>query len=303
MAATGFSVAAAIEAGMTRAQLRSKKYVRPFHGMRALAAPDGLLAKCHSYAPRIGNDEAFSGVTALAIWGLPRPARWLASKHTPELLVPKSHVRDRTGGLKPRRILDARFEREEHLGLPVVPPVLAFLTACRELTVIEATQVADALLTDSELYPGITALERPMATRKQLQDARKQMKRTPGMTVLREALERMRERVESPMETVLRCKLVDAGLPEFEVQPEVKLEGGKVFRPDLGHRASNTYLDYEGGHHWSNEEIIRSDLTRSRNLSSRGARHIRVSKDDLEGRAFNSLVAELRRRTASPDNS
>lgn len=144
--------------------------------MRALAAPDSLLAKCHSYAPRIGNDEAFSGVTALAIWGLPTPARWLASKHTPELLVPKSHVRGHTGGRKPRRIFDARFEREEH-------------------------------------------------------------------------------------------------------------------------------LDYEGGHHWSNEEIIRSDLTRSRNLSSRGARHTRVSKDDLEGRAFNSLVAELRRRTASPDNS
>lgn len=292
----GFSVTDALGLGMTWGQLRSKQWQRPFRGVRALGDTATLLDKCHSYAPRMREFEAFSGLTAAAIWGLPLPSRWAAAKHTPEIVVPKSRARDRTDGLKPRRILDARFERVEHLGLPVVPPLLALLTSCRNLTALEATAMADALLTDSDNYPGITASARPMATRDEIRAALRQLKRTPGVTVFREVIERMREHVESPMETELRCRLVDAGLPEFEVQPEIQTAGGKLLRPDLGHRASATYLDYDGADHWVSEAKHREDLTRSRLITATGARHIRLTKDDLEPGPFATLVAELRRR-------
>ncbi|WP_282852180.1 hypothetical protein [Gulosibacter sediminis] len=292
----GFSVVDALAQGMSWGQLRGQYWQRPFRGTRSIGATSTLLQKCHAYAPRMGPFEAFSGLTAAAIWGLPMPSRWVAAKHIPEIVVPKSHGRDRTAGLKPRRILDARFERVEHLGLPVVPPLLALLTSCRDLTALEATAMADAMLTGSTNYPGITALELPMATEDEVRDALRQMKRTPGITVLREVLERMRPRVESPKETELRCRLVDAGIPEFEVQPEFVTRTGRVLRPDLGHPPSRTYLDYDGAEHFGDEQKQRDDLTRSRLITAAGARHIRLTKEDLEPGPFSTLVAELRRR-------
>ncbi|MFD2758389.1 hypothetical protein [Gulosibacter faecalis] len=292
----GFTVAAATSIGVTPAQLRHPRLARPFHGMRATELPGDLLAKCHSYAPNVRANEAFSGLTAAVIWGLPTPSRWVAARHVPELVVPKSAARARSDGLKPRRILDSRFERVLHLGLPVVPPLLEFLTSCRDLGPIEATMMADALLAEASHYPGLTIDDRPLVTEDELYAALKTWRRTPGMSVLRQAVERMRAGVESPMETRLRCKLADAGFDCLEIQPEITLPDGTRFRADLGHRESGTYLDYEGEHHWADDTTIRADLTRTRLLQSLGLRHIRLTKDDFEPAPWGSLVAELARR-------
>lgn len=73
----------------------------------------------------------------------------------------------------------------------------------------------------------------------------------------------VRDGVDSPMETKVRMLLVLAGLPEPEVNFEIRDENGDVLlRFDLAYRLARVAVEYEGRQHVEVIEAWERDITR-----------------------------------------
>jgi len=111
-----------------------------------------------------------------------------------------------------------------------------------------------------------------------------------GVSRVRKAVLLVDPRAESPQESRLRVALVLAGLqpvPQFEVR-----SGGRfVARVDLAFPEVRLAVEYEGAHHFVEDQIPRDDERIDR-LRRAGWRMIRVSAADL--RDLEALIARIR---------
>ncbi|MBS1906149.1 MAG: hypothetical protein JST33_06190 [Actinobacteria bacterium] len=166
-----------------------------------------------------------------------------------------------------------------------------------ELTVDQAVVLLDALLTTADNYPKLLE-SRPVATRADIEERLRQWIRFPGRRTVLGALAQAREHVESPKETETRLLLVDAGLPEPEVQHEVRDGGRLIARVDLAYPRWRVAIEYEGDGHRTDAAQWRRDIQRQRDLEDRGWIIIRLTQLDLaEGAA--ALVDRIRRAITS----
>ncbi|WP_140400516.1 hypothetical protein [Gulosibacter sp. 10] len=290
----GFTVAEAKARGVSASRLRASDLHAPYVGVRTIGVPSSLEEQAYALSLCLDERHAISGLTALRLWGMPLPSR-LRERETPlEVLTDLSGSRVDRSGVTTRRIRRSRFRAVTLHGIRLVSPVLAMITAIRHLDVEWTTVLLEALLAESSLYPSLRFAERPHLVPFQLDGLLQHFSGMDGMTKLRAAAEQSRTRVESPMESVLRLRLIGAGLPEPAIQPELVLPGGERVRPDLGYRHAAAYLDYEGEHHARDPEIFERDLRRSRAMREAGLEHIRVTRSDLHRQHFPRLVANLR---------
>ncbi|MCR8674786.1 endonuclease domain-containing protein [Micrococcus sp. HG099] len=133
----------------------------------------------------------------------------------------------------------------------------------------------------------------PVTSVEALRAALRRAGRFKGVRAARAALDLVRVGADSPPETELRLALVDAGLPEPELQ--VSGDPGDRFAPvaDLGYRDWWLALQYDGGHHRSREQQAR-DARRDGWFHDRGWRSLRLTADDrLDG--FRRAIAWVRR--------
>ena len=119
----------------------------------------------------------------------------------------------------------------------------------------------------------------PVTTPERLREALRRTGRFKGVRLAREALHLVRVGADSPPETELRLALIEAGLPE----PELQVPGDPQdrFAPivDLGYRAWRLALQYDGEHHRSREQQAR-DARRDGWLQDHGWRSLRLTADD-----------------------
>lgn len=102
-----------------------------------------------------------------------------------------------------------------------------------------------------------------------------------GVVAAREAFEYVRERSESPRETWLRLLLVLAGLPEPDVNVEVRgPDGTFVARVDLLFSAWKVVVEYDGRHHETDAQQWARDRRRREALEALGYRVIVVAAVD-----------------------
>jgi G:T-mismatch repair DNA endonuclease (very short patch repair protein) len=91
------------------------------------------------------------------------------------------------------------------------------------------------------------------------------------------ALERIREGAESRPETLVRLALVDAGLPEPEVNVDIHDEAGRFLgRGDLVYRRWRLVVEYDGDQHRVDTMQFDRDVRRLDDLAAAGWRVIRV---------------------------
>lgn len=103
-----------------------------------------------------------------------------------------------------------------------------------------------------------------------------------GAIRAREASELARPLVESPYETRLRLLIVLAGLPEPEVNHEVRDDDGQViYRLDLACADYRLAFEYDGRHHIRREGQWEADLRRREQLESMGWRILVFVSTDL----------------------
>jgi hypothetical protein len=84
-----------------------------------------------------------------------------------------------------------------------------------------------------------------------------------GGALARSAATHVRDRVDSPMETRLRMLLVLAGIPEPEINLEIRTADGEVLRRyDLCWPGVRVIVEYDGRHHVERVDQWEQDLER-----------------------------------------
>lgn len=122
-----------------------------------------------------------------------------------------------------------------------------------------------------------------------------------GWRLLGEALPHLRERSDSPQETRLRVRLVGAGFPEPQVNPEVPLvwdAWGRILRStpvDLYFAAAKVALQFEGEHHFSRARQYRRDMRRDEELRDVGVETVRVDSAVFGAGEWARFMARLQR--------
>lgn len=300
LAAAGFRVDAAMEAGLTRGVLRGGSFTTPFRGIRTMEAPETLIERAAAFAPLVRPWQRFGGVSALAVLGLPVPWR-LGQAATVELVSLKGRGKPERSGVRVRRLEADRLDRWTVEGLPVAPAPLAWALMGGRCTVHELVVLGDAIVTAADNYPD-RRLPGPLASLDELGETVERWAGRSGAAALRAALPRIRERVESPRETDMRLFIVDAGMPEPEVQVEVRdpQSGLLLGRADLAHREARVVEEYEGEGHRSKEQWDR-DIQKNRAFERIGLRTVRATNRDFVPSPDRWLadLAELLRQRSS----
>ena len=100
------------------------------------------------------------------------------------------------------------------------------------------------------------------------------------------------------MGSMLRLLLVDAGLPEPEVNVRLLApDGSFLAEGDLVYRSARLVLEYEGEHHRTDKKVFRSDIRRRERYEDAGWSVIRVTADDMDVPGNNrELVERVRLR-------
>src|SRR5690606_26014991 len=118
-----------------------------------------------------------------------------------------------------------------------------------ELSERELVRLGDAIVRVPRDEHGRPRPEHRLATLDDLRAAL-DVGRRPGAVRLRAALARIRVGAMSPLETDMRLDAVDAGLPEPELDAEVRSVQGRLLGiADGRYRAYRVLIEVEGDHH------------------------------------------------------
>ena len=187
----------AAAAGLTPRQLRSKRWVTPFHGVRIdRSAAGDLHAVCLALVAVARVPVVISDRTTAELyeWWLPRQPVQII-----DVTVAPEHVIERPGVRCHRRVLDPCDVRELG-GITVTSPVRTILDLAGHLPLIDLVVVIDS------------ALQKRTCTLQQLL-ARANDRGVRGIARYRRALELCDGRSESAPETMTRLVIVLSGLP------------------------------------------------------------------------------------------
>jgi hypothetical protein len=295
-----FHVQTGAARGATEKRMRGRDLERPFHGVRADAPLETLRDRCAALSRALSAQHFFSHQTAAQLWGMPLPAE------PSELHVTSVGCRG-----KVRRPGVVGWERpDEDLaaftlqGVRVLAPADVWCQLSTQLSREWLVAVGDFLISGARDDDG---RRRPaLCTRAELAEAVTRHGRRRGAVALRWAMEKIRERVDSPRETLLRLALVAGGLPEPEVQIAVSTSAG-ILHGDLGYRDARLVFEYQGDEHRTSRSRWLKDLTRVQLMEDAGYRVIQIGAHDLRDGA-RALITRIRRalgaenaQTALPD--
>lgn len=277
-----WSVAGGTRYTLSHQRLASKDLHRPFWGVRSAQPPSSLQELAAAYFARPRPGQHLSGSFAAMVWGLPIPERMRPSVGEPlELCVAQGHHRPSSRGVRARRLREDLLIGEVREGLPVLSPAATLLTLAHALSETERMTVAEAIVTASTSYPGLTG-PRPLTSLEDLTAYAYLARQATGGRALRHIVPMIREGVESPAETQLRLLLIEAGLPEPSIQHQVFHSSGKLVAIlDLAYERERVGLEYEGDHHRVDRVQWQRDIDRTRQLEALGWTIIRVTARDM----------------------
>ncbi|CAL4859066.1 DUF559 domain-containing protein [Microbacterium sp. MM2322] len=237
--------------------------------------------------------EAFSHVTAAILWDIPLPLSVLEDPRlhvcvTGPLRLPRSR------GVRGHEVTagSTTVTVEPRTGLRTTDPASTWAA------------LGSVLRSERDLVAAGDAIIRtwrvrhPLATIDELAEVLDTGRRV-GIRSLRDALPLLRMGSASRPESHLRLALLDAGLPEPELNHPVIIDGRVVATADLVYPESRVAVEYEGEHHLLDAQQWAYDIDRYDALRSAGWAVVRITKADLFGRterAANKVAAALRAR-------
>lgn len=218
-----------------------------------------------------------SHVTAARIHGACLPP-WLSDSNELHLSKPRHLPSVRRKGVIGHTVVACDEEIEYVQGLWMSTRARTWLDLARRLPVRDLVCMGDELVRMPR--PEFEERETPFTTIEALRNLVGRHKNLQGVVRAREALDLMRVGADSAPESLLRLAMLDAGIPEPELQ--VLLRPNDPFSPsaDLGFRDRRVAMQYDGGHHLEREQIF-SDRRRDKAFEAAGWTVLKFGKDDL----------------------
>ncbi|WP_307425153.1 DUF559 domain-containing protein [Pseudarthrobacter defluvii] len=179
-------------------------------------------------------------------------------------------------------------------GIRISTPARTWLDLCRLLPIEHAVAVGDQLVRLP--HDGLELRAKPWATIQELREMLRRHPKMQGIVKARAAVELIRVGADSAPETFLRLALVDAGLPEPELQVRVVADDPYSPAADLGYRRRRIGIQYDGAHHLTREQQSR-DNRRDACFHTAGWHYFKFNADDLANdfrRAAGLVRAALR---------
>lgn len=267
-----FRTADALTLGATPAALRHPSLRAPTSGVRLPAhLPDDLVTRCSAIALALADDAVFSHGTALRLLGVDRP--WLLDQDDAiHVVLPRAAARPSRAGVVAHWSTRA-VDVTRHAALRVTSPVQTWVHLAATLSQDEVVVLADAmmrrgapLVSPDHFARTVHAL--PAGTR--------------GIARMRRALELMRPRTDSCMETRARLHLVLVGLPCPAVnEPALARDGSFLALPDLSYPELKIAIEYDGDVHRTDPATWRRDVERRQRLEDNGWLIITATSDDV----------------------
>ncbi len=244
-----------------RRRLIARDLKAPFHGVRASADTprDSVLERCRAYLPRLRPGQFFSHVTAARLWGMP-----LAYGHDEVIHVSAiSPAREpRTKGVVGHRLALLPDEIVTLDGLPVTAKVATWTHLASAVSEADLVAIGDWLLAHD-----VPSSALAVAAGKH---------RHRGIVALRSAAGLARPGSESPRESHVRLILVQAGLPEPDLNWTLRDPSGTfVARLDMAYPNHRVAVEYDGRQH-ADAEQFRKDADRWRAIAAQGWTLVRV---------------------------
>lgn len=236
-----------------------------------------------------------SHVTAARLHGLVLPP-WLADSNELHLSKPRKLPSVRRKGVSGHTVLVFDGEVEDFEGVRMTTRSRTWLDLASVLPLYDLVCMGDQLIRQPR--PEFEGRTTPFSTLPDLQKMLNLHRNRQGVVRAREAHDLMRIGADSAQESLLRLAILDAGLPEPDLQ--IKLRPEDPFSPtaDLGFRSRRLAIQYDGGHHLEEEQIF-SDLRRDKAFTAAGWKVLVFGKDDARDN-FSSATRAIKKalRTA-----
>lgn len=321
-----FRTATALQHGIPAHRLRRRDLDSPFHGVhRNLAllpsteqkhsASPGIVSQTHtsrghsqetlriehierarSYLLIASEDAFFCGRTAAVIMGLPVPLSAGDALDVGRLAPARA---PRVRGVRGTQIRPGRAVLGTFRDFPITSPASTWAMLGGSLGVEELVVLGDAILSDVNAHSQSGASGGSRATLTQLREAVLGRGR-PGAPKLRQALDLVRSGSASPPETHLRLALMQAGLPEPELNvPIYDHEGHLLGRSELAYVRKRVVFEYESDHHRVEQRQWDRDIGKYQHYEEAGWKVVRVTANLLY-RETHELVRQARVAFARP---
>ncbi|GAB2710752.1 DUF559 domain-containing protein [Arthrobacter bambusae] len=220
---------------------------------------------------------------------------WLADSTELHLSKPRSLPGARRKGVIGHRVMAAADEVESVDGIRISTRPRTWLDMARLLPLNDLVCMGDELIRVPR--QALEGRETPFATLEELRALVERHPNLQGVVRARQALELMRVGADSAPESLLRLAMLDAGIPEPELQ--LKLRSDDPFSPsaDLGFRQKRIAIQYDGGHHLAEAQTL-SDRRRNKAFEAAGWTVLVFRKDDLAD-GFELATKEIKKALRS----
>jgi len=240
-----------------------------------------LEDRCRAYLRVMPEGMFFSHTTAAALYDLPLP---LGERDELHVGAPRERRAPRAAGVTGHRLTVDPSRLRHVRGLPVPEPVEVLIQLAGVLRHDDLVRAGDALIRRTD----------PLSTVPEITAAVAGAHGRPGVTTLRSAVQWMRARTDSPMETTLRLAIIRAGLPEPSINYCIDIGGGRTAHLDLAYPDRRVAIEYDGDHHRTDDRQYHLDGDRLWRIESQGWRIVRVNRSHMTDAAREAVrrVAE-----------
>ncbi|MGA7205173.1 MAG: DUF559 domain-containing protein [Specibacter sp.] len=293
-----FTAAEAQARGLTRAALRGREVAGVSHGLYRPAEWDFSMREAARALCAATPGAWISHSTASRLHELVLPP-WLSDSNELHFSKARKLPSVRRKGITGHRVTSFSDEVETDEGLHISTRARTWLDMARTLPLEDLVCMGDQLIRIPR--PEFEDRHEPYATLESLRAMVGRHRNLQGIVRAREALELMRVGADSPPETLLRLAMVDAGLPEPELQLTLR-KGRGAPSADAGYRSRRIALQYDGAHHLD-EAQQHSDRYRDRAFEAAGWTVLIFTEADLADgfeTAVRRIKASLRHAWTDP---
>ena len=254
--------------GLTRAQRR--QLVAAHRGVHGRRLPRTVIEDIEAVSRVVPDDAVVCGESALWVHHLPHAQQWSPTPRPPIHLLVPGERRIRLATVRDHRLAGRHADTVHVEGLPlrVLSPPALFAQMAPHLSFLDTVILGDAVVgwrsvwtpehLEAALGPGL-----------------------PGVVQARRALHHVRPGSNSVTETKSRLLLLEAGLPEPELNVSVVVDGTWLAYVDFLWRRHRLVVEYYGVHHFTSDRQRRDDLHRVRGLRDHDYRVEELTSRDL----------------------